>query len=121
MQPSSCIATQRRNELGDSSASLSISSRCYSRRWRSTFSSNASERARGPKRVDLGEKKESMEDVVVIGGGPAGLAAATWLGRYRRKTVLVGHGPARNLVTGAGHGYLGHDGEPPGELLAVGR
>lgn len=62
-----------------------------------------------------------MEDVVVIGGGPAGLAAATWLGRYRRKTVLIGHGPARNLVTSAGHGYLGHDGEPPGELLAIGR
>lgn len=62
-----------------------------------------------------------MEDVVVCGGGPAGLAAATWLARYRRKTVLIGHGPARNFVAGASHGYLGHDGEPPGELLATGR
>src|SRR5688572_21417644 len=58
-----------------------------------------------------------VEDVVVVGGGPAGLAAATWLGRYRRKTVLLDGGPPRNASTSASHGYLGHDGDPVTDLL----
>ena len=62
-----------------------------------------------------------MEDVIVVGGGPAGLAAATWLGRYRRKTVVLDGGPARNAASSASHGYLGHDAESPGRLLELAR
>jgi thioredoxin reductase len=58
-----------------------------------------------------------VEDVVVIGGGAAGLAAATWLGRYRRKTVVLDGGPPRNAPSSASHGYLGHDGDPVTDLL----
>lgn len=60
-------------------------------------------------------------DVVVCGGGPAGLAAATWLGRYRRKTVLLDEGRQRNLPAVASHGYLTRDRAAPGELVAAAR
>lgn len=56
-------------------------------------------------------------EVVVVGGGPAGLAAATWLGRYRRRTLLVDAGEQRNRRTDRVHGYLGSDPVPPRELL----
>lgn len=46
-------------------------------------------------------------DVVVIGGGAAGLAAATWLGRYRRRTVLLDTAEPRNRWSHEAHGYLG--------------
>ena len=58
-----------------------------------------------------------VEDVIVVGGGPAGLAAATWLGRYRRKTIVLDGGPPRNAPSSASHGYLGHDGDPVTDLL----
>ncbi len=60
-------------------------------------------------------------DVVVIGGGPAGLAAALVLGRARRPTVLVDAGPGRNAPSVAVHGLLGHDGTPPALLRRLGR
>ena len=62
-----------------------------------------------------------MEDVIVVGGGPAGLAAATWLGRYRRKTTVLDGGPPRNAPAQASHGYLGFDGHPPDELIEAAR
>jgi thioredoxin reductase len=56
-------------------------------------------------------------DVVVVGGGVAGLSAATWLGRYRRRTLLVDSGDYRNARVESSHGYLGRDGVSPAELL----
>lgn len=60
-------------------------------------------------------------DAAVIGGGPAGLAAATWLGRYRRRTLVLDHGRYRNESVELSHGYLTRDPCPPGELLAAAR
>jgi thioredoxin reductase len=60
---------------------------------------------------------EDLWDAVVVGGGPAGLAAATWLARYRRRTVLLDAGRGRNLPVEQSHGYLTRDGAPPAELL----
>ena len=60
-----------------------------------------------------------MEDAIVCGGGPAGLAVATWLGRYRRSTLLLDAGRQRNLPARAAHGYLTQDGAPPEQLLAA--
>lgn len=57
-------------------------------------------------------------DVLVVGGGPAGLSAATWLGRYRRRTLLVDAGRHRNRAVEAIHGVLGRDPVSPAELRA---
>ncbi len=56
-------------------------------------------------------------DIAVIGGGPAGLAASMWAGRYRRRVVLVDVGEQRNRQADASHGYLGFDGASPQELI----
>jgi thioredoxin reductase len=57
-------------------------------------------------------------DAVVVGGGPAGLAAAGWLGRYRRRTLLVDAGEGRNRWAESMHGMPGSDTAAPGELRA---
>lgn len=60
-------------------------------------------------------------DVLVIGGGPAGLAAAQVLGRQRRRVVLVdGHQP-RNAAASGVHLMLGREGVAPEALLAAAR
>lgn len=48
-------------------------------------------------------------DVLVVGGGPAGSAAATWLGRYRRRTLLVDAGEPRNRWVEQVNGVPGLD------------
>ena len=58
-------------------------------------------------------------DAVVIGGGPAGLSAATWLGRYRRRTLVVDAGEQRNRVVEHTHGYLTRDGASPHAILTT--
>ncbi len=60
-------------------------------------------------------------DVVVVGGGAAGLSAATVLARSRRSVLVVDAGDPRNAPAAGVHNVLGHDGIPPGELLARGR
>ncbi|HEU5037510.1 MAG TPA: NAD(P)/FAD-dependent oxidoreductase [Nocardioides sp.] len=60
-------------------------------------------------------------DVVVIGGGAAGLSAALVLGRARRKVAVVDAGQPRNAPAAHMQGFLGSDGLPPAELLTRGR
>ena len=60
-------------------------------------------------------------DVVIIGGGAAGLSAALVLSRARRKVAVVDAGSPRNAPAAHMHGYLSRDGLPPAELLAAGR
>jgi thioredoxin reductase len=60
-------------------------------------------------------------DVVIIGGGAAGLSAALVLGRARRRVAVVDAGAPRNAPARHMHGYLSRDGMPPSELLATGR
>jgi thioredoxin reductase len=62
-----------------------------------------------------------MFDVVVIGGGVAGLSAALTLGRSRRSVAVVDAGEPRNAPAAGVHGVLTRDGTDPRELLALGR
>jgi thioredoxin reductase len=64
---------------------------------------------------------DTTYDAIVIGGGPAGLATAMWLARYRHRTLLVDSGNPRNKVTWAVHGYLGLEDVAPQDLRRVGR
>jgi thioredoxin reductase len=60
-------------------------------------------------------------DVVVVGGGAAGLSAALVLLRARRTVVLVDAGAPRNAPAAHMLGFLSRDGMPPRDLLTVGR
>jgi thioredoxin reductase len=60
-------------------------------------------------------------DVVVIGGGAAGLSGALALSRARRSVLVVDAGQPRNAPAGHVHNYLAREGTPPAELLATGR
>jgi len=62
-----------------------------------------------------------MDDVIIIGGSFAGLAAALQLGRARRKVTVLDTGLPRNRFAGHSHGLLGHDHKPPLEILAEAR
>lgn len=58
-----------------------------------------------------------MWDAIVVGGGPAGLSAATWLARYRRRTLVLDAGEHRNRTVDRAHGYLTRDPVDPRTLL----
>ncbi|NIA52269.1 NAD(P)/FAD-dependent oxidoreductase [Massilia sp. TW-1] len=62
-----------------------------------------------------------MNDVIIIGGSFAGLAAALQLGRARRKVIVLDTGRPRNRFAGHSHGLLGHDHKPPLDILAQAR
>ncbi|MFI6922292.1 NAD(P)/FAD-dependent oxidoreductase [Nonomuraea spiralis] len=62
-----------------------------------------------------------MFDVVIVGGGPAGMAAALALGRVHRQVSLIDAGEGRNAPADNVHNFLTRDGTPPAELRELGR
>jgi thioredoxin reductase len=60
--------------------------------------------------------QSDLYDVAIIGGGPAGLTAALWLGRYLHRVVVVDSGDPRNWETRGINGFPGHPGVTPAEL-----
>ncbi len=73
--------------------------------------------------IALGSQSVGMNkyDVVVVGGGAAGLSAALVLTRARRGVAVVDAGRPRNAPAARMQGFLGSDGLPPSELIAAGR
>ncbi|QXC60705.1 NAD(P)/FAD-dependent oxidoreductase [Aquihabitans sp. G128] len=69
---------------------------------------------------DTGELAEGY-DVVVVGGGAAGLSGALSLGRARRRVLVVDAGQPRNAPAEGVHVFLTRDGISPQELVAIGR
>ena len=66
------------------------------------------------------EAHEAYE-VVVVGGGAAGLSAAVALARSRRSVLVIDSGEPRNAPAGHVHNFLTRDGTPPAQILALGR
>lgn len=66
---------------------------------------------------------EGMEkqDVIIVGGGPAGLNAAVVLGRCRRSVLLFDTGNQRNLASEGMHNYLTQDGILPTDFIKSSR
>lgn len=60
-------------------------------------------------------------DVVIVGGGPAGLSAALALGRARKRVLLCDSGPRRNAAAVNVHNFVTRDGTPPGEFRRIAR
>ena len=60
-------------------------------------------------------------DAIIVGGGPAGLSAALYLGRVRRRTLVLDAGRPRNAASPAAHGVFTRDGTPPQQLLEQAR
>ena len=60
-------------------------------------------------------------DVVIVGGGPAGLSAALVLGRCRRRVLVCDDHHPRNARSRTLNGYLTRDGVSPSEFLRLGR
>ncbi|WP_211240818.1 NAD(P)/FAD-dependent oxidoreductase [Hamadaea tsunoensis] len=69
----------------------------------------------------MSDHLEDAYEVVVVGGGAAGLNGALMLARSRRTVVVLDAGEPRNAPADGVHGLLGHDGIKPAELLATGR
>ncbi|MFI9816532.1 NAD(P)/FAD-dependent oxidoreductase [Saccharothrix variisporea] len=67
------------------------------------------------------DKLLNRYDVVVVGGGAAGLSGALMLARSRRTVLVVDSGAPRNAPAEGVHGLLGHDGVKPADLLERGR
>ena len=65
--------------------------------------------------------EEQIYDVVVVGGGAAGLSAALVLGRARRRVAVIDAGEPRNAAAAHMQGFLSRDGMPPAALLVAAR
>jgi thioredoxin reductase len=64
---------------------------------------------------------DQQHDVVIVGGGPAGLSAAVVLGRMRVSALIIDAGQPRNAAAEHSHGFLTRDSAAPAELATIGR
>ena len=71
--------------------------------------------------VNASVTQQDLLDVMVVGGGPAGLSAALMLGRCRRNVLVLDDGEPRNQASHALHGFLSQDGVSPAHFLSISR
>jgi thioredoxin reductase len=71
--------------------------------------------------TDQERTEQAPFDAIIVGGGPAGLTCAIFLGRYRRRVLVIDDGHPRNYATRSIHGFLGHHNIAPADLLERGR
>jgi thioredoxin reductase (NADPH) len=64
-------------------------------------------------------KRDAIIDCLIVGGGPAGLTAAIYLGRYRRSVMLVDEGESRAALIPESHNYPGYAGIAGRDLLTL--
>ncbi|MEM9491229.1 MAG: NAD(P)/FAD-dependent oxidoreductase, partial [Myxococcota bacterium] len=77
-------------------------------------------RAPAPLRPDPGaDEMNEQIDVVIVGGGPAGMTAALYLGRARKRVVVLDEQKPRHAVSAGVHNFLTRDGMDPGQLRQV--
>src|ERR1700720_2134156 len=74
-----------------------------------------------PEVINLMNNNTDTYDVVVVGGGAAGLSGALLLARSRRSVLVVDAGEPRNAPAAGVHGLLSRDGMNPLALLEAGR
>jgi thioredoxin reductase len=67
------------------------------------------------------KRSDRLYDVIIVGGGPAGLSAALALGRGRKRVLLCDSGPRRNAAAEQIHNFVTRDGTPPNEFRKAGR
>jgi thioredoxin reductase len=67
----------------------------------------------------VGDFENNWQDVIIVGGGPAGLSAALILGRSRRRVIVCDAGTPRNAAAPWVRGFLSRDGINPWELRRI--
>jgi thioredoxin reductase len=66
-----------------------------------------------------GAARQSPIDILIVGGGPAGLSAALTLGRCLRRVLICDAGHPRNAAARVFNGFLSRDGSSPAEFLRI--
>jgi thioredoxin reductase len=71
--------------------------------------------------MNVNSRTDVFDDVIIVGGGSAGLTAALMLGQACKRVLVCDAGKPRNQVAHAAHGFLSRDGISPAQLLQIGR